>query len=60
MHLLIVHHETEIGLALREMVQGYSAHTADCVTTDDTALEWAAQAAECHLLLTQLESDGVE
>jgi hypothetical protein len=60
MHLLIVHHEEEIGQALQAMVQEYTAHTADCVTTDHAALEWAGQAAECGLLVTQLESEGVD
>jgi CheY-like chemotaxis protein/predicted Ser/Thr protein kinase len=60
MHLLIVHHEEEIGQALQAMVQEYTAHTADCVTTDQAALEWAGQAAKCDLLVTQLESEGVD
>jgi CheY-like chemotaxis protein len=59
MHLLIVHHEEEIGQALQAMVQEYTAHPADCITTDHAALEWA-EAAECDLLVTQLESDGVD
>ncbi len=60
MHLLIVHHEAEIGIALQGMIQEYTAHTVDCVATDNAALEWAGQAAECVLLLTQLESEGVD
>lgn len=60
MNLLIVHHEEEIGQALQAMVQEYTAHTADYVATDDAALEWAGQAPECDLLVTQLESEGVD
>ncbi|MGI8957369.1 MAG: DUF4388 domain-containing protein [Chthoniobacterales bacterium] len=60
MHLLIVHHEPEIGQALQTMIQEYTAHTADCVTTDEAALEWARQAPGCDLLVTQLESEGVD
>ncbi len=60
MHLLIVHHEPEIGQALQAMIQEYTAHTADCVTTDEAALEWARQAPSCDLLVTQLESEGVD
>ncbi|MEO8045162.1 MAG: DUF4388 domain-containing protein [Spartobacteria bacterium] len=60
MHILIVHHEPEIGQALQAMVQEYTVHRADCVTTDDDALAWAGQAAGCDLLVTQLESEGVD
>ena len=60
MHLLIVHHEKEIGQPLQTMVQEYTAQTADYVTTDQAALEWAGQATECDLLVTQLESEGVD
>jgi hypothetical protein len=60
MHLLIVHHEEEIGQTLQAMVQEYTAHTAGWVTTDYAALEWAGQAAECDLLVTQLESESVD
>ncbi len=60
MHLLIVHHEMEIGLALQGMIHEYTAHTADFVTTDDVALVWAVEAQGCDLLLTQLESEGVD
>ncbi|MEO7724641.1 MAG: DUF4388 domain-containing protein [Chthoniobacterales bacterium] len=60
MHLLIVHREAEIGLALQTMIQEYTSHRADCVTTDGPALEWAAQAGSCDLLVTQLESEGVD
>ncbi|MBA3651613.1 MAG: hypothetical protein H0W66_09095, partial [Chthoniobacterales bacterium] len=60
MRLLIVHHEAEIGLALQKMIQDYSSHRADCVTTDAAALGCAAQAGSCDLLLTQLESEGVD
>ncbi len=60
MQLLFVHHEPEIGQALRAMVREYTAHTADFAATDREALEWAAQCAECHLLVTQLESEGAD
>ncbi|MEO8440810.1 MAG: DUF4388 domain-containing protein [Spartobacteria bacterium] len=60
MQLLIVHHEEAIGRALQGMVQEYTAHTVDCVTTGRDALEWAGQAAGCDLLVTQLESEGVD
>jgi hypothetical protein len=41
MQLLIVHHEAEIGQALRGMVREYTAHTAEFVALDGAALEWA-------------------
>jgi CheY-like chemotaxis protein len=59
MQLLIVHHEAEIGQTLLGMVREYTAHMVDCVTTTEAALEWAGQSAECDLLVTQLESEGV-
>ena len=37
MHLLIVHHEAEIGLVLQKMIQEYTSHGVDCVTTDAAA-----------------------
>ena len=60
MQLLIVHHEPEIGLALRAMVHEYTAHAAEFAASDRAALEWAGQGPECHLLITQLESEGVD
>ena len=60
MQLLIVHHEAEIGQALLAMVREYTAHTAACVASDAAALEWAGREAECDLLITQLEGEGVD
>jgi CheY-like chemotaxis protein len=60
MHLLIVHREEQIGQVLQTMVQEYTAHTADYVRSDRAAIEWAEEAAECELLLTQLEGEGVD
>jgi CheY-like chemotaxis protein len=60
MQLLIVHHEPEIGQALVAMVQEYTAHAAEFAASDRAALEWAEQCPECHLLVTQLESEGVD
>ena len=60
MHLLIVHREEEMGRALQALVREYTAHTAEFVTTDEAALAWAGQSAECDLLVTQLESEGVD
>jgi CheY-like chemotaxis protein len=60
MQLLIVHHDAEIGEALRGMVRDYSVHAADFVASDHAALAWAEQRAECDLLITQLESESVD
>ncbi len=60
MQLLIVHHEAEIGEPLQAMVQEYTSHAADFVATGEEALAWAAQADGCDLLITQLESAGVD
>ncbi len=60
MQLLIVHHEPEIGQALQEMVRQYTGHTAEFAATDEEALAWAEQAEGCNLLITQLESEGVD
>ena len=60
MQILIVHHEPEVGEILQAMVQEYTGHTVDFVATDQAALEWAGQASVCQLLVTQLESEGVE
>jgi CheY-like chemotaxis protein len=60
MQLLIVHHEAEIGQALREMLREYTAHAIEFVATESAAFEWAAQGPECQLLVTELESDDVD
>src|SRR5262245_38075462 len=60
MQLLIAHQESEIGLALAGMVRDYTAHSADFVTSNEAALEWVEQHPECDLLITQLESEGVD
>lgn len=60
MHLLVVHQEEEIGQALQLMVQEYTAHTAACVGSERAAREWADHAPRCDLLVTQLESEGLD
>lgn len=60
MQLLIAHQESEIGQALAGMVRDYTAHTADFVTSNEAALQWIDQYPECDLLITQLESEGVD
>ena len=60
MQVLIVHHEAEIGQVLLGMVREYTAHPAKFVASNDAALEWAGQNAECDLLVIQLESEGVD
>src|SRR4051812_6393919 len=60
MQLLIAHQESEIGLALAAMVRDYTAHTADFVASNEAALKWIDQYPECDLLITQLESEGVD
>jgi len=60
MQVLIVHHEAEIGQALLGMVREYTEHTVDCVATTEAALEWAGRNETCDLLVTQLESEGVD
>jgi len=60
MQLLIVHDEPEIGEPLRRMVEEYSGHAAAFVPGESAALEWAEQSTECDLLITQLQSEGVD
>ncbi len=60
MQLLLVHQEPEIGQALVEIVRQYSGHQAEFFASDAAALEWAEQVPECNLLITQLESEGVD
>jgi len=60
MQLLIVHHEEEIGQTLLGMVREYTTHSVDCVATAAAALEWAGQNSACDLLVTQLESEGID
>jgi hypothetical protein len=60
MQLLIAHQEPEIGLALAGMVRDYTAHTADLVNSNEAALEWIDQYPKCDLLITELESEGVD
>ena len=60
MQLLIVHRDAEIGEGLVGLIRDYSAHAADFVASDEAAEAWAEQHAECDLLLTQLEGEGVD
>ena len=60
MQLLIVHRDAEMGEALLGMVRDYTTHAADLVPSDRAALQWAEQQPACDLLLTQLESEGID
>ena len=59
MQLLIVHRDPELGEALVQMVKSYTRHHCQLVTSDALAMEWARRHQRCELLLTQLESEGI-
>jgi CheY-like chemotaxis protein len=60
MQALIVHDDVEVGEQLLRMVQDYTSHDCDFVSSDATALLWAREHARCRLLLTQLAGSGVD
>ncbi len=60
MELLVVHREAEVGEQLVQMVKDYTTHECDLVGSDAAAVEWARRHARCTLLLTQLDSEGVD
>ncbi len=60
MHLLIVHHDREVGEGLLEMVREYTSEEVDYVTSDEAALAWAQSQPECDLLLSQLDGPGID
>ena len=59
MQLLIVHRDPELGEALVQMVKSYTRHHCQLLTSDASAMEWARRHQRCDLLLTQLESEGI-
>lgn len=59
MQLLIVHQDVEVGEPLAEMVKEYTDHRCGFATSDRAALDWARGVPRCSLLLTQLQSEGV-
>ena len=60
MEILIVHRDAEIGEQLVQMVKDYTAHGCERADSDAAALDWGRRHAQCALLLTQLEGDGVD
>lgn len=60
MHLLIVHRDPEMGEALVQMMKSYTHHPCQLVPSDKAAMEWARQHKHCHLLLVQLEAEGID
>lgn len=60
MQLLIVHHDGEVGEQLVQMVKDYTSHECDFVRRDTEAIKWARKHAHCALLITQLESSGID
>lgn len=60
MELLIVHRDAEVGEQLVQMVKDYTAHECDLAGSDAAALEWGRRHARCALLVTQLESEGID
>jgi len=60
MQLLIVHDDAEVGEQLAGMVADYTGHACDLVESDAAAQQWAQKHARCHLLLAQLEGNGVD
>jgi CheY-like chemotaxis protein len=59
MQLLIVHRDPEMGEALVQMVKSYTRHHCQLVPTEAAAMEWGRHHQRCDLLLTQLESEGI-
>jgi CheY-like chemotaxis protein len=60
MQLLIVHHDPEMGEALVQMVKSYTRHQCKLVGSGVAAMDWARRHQQCNLLLTQLETDGID
>lgn len=60
MQTLIVHDDVEVGEQLLRMVQDYTSHDCDFVSSEATAVRWAREHARCRLLLTQLAGPGVD
>jgi Domain of unknown function (DUF4388) len=60
MQLLIAHRDQEIGEQLVQMVKDYTTHECDLVGSDAAALDWGRRRAQCVLLLTQLEGEGLD
>jgi Domain of unknown function (DUF4388) len=60
MQLLVVHHDVEIGEQLVQMMKDYTAHECELVASNAAAVEWGKRHAQCRLLLTQLEAEGVD
>ena len=59
MQLLIVHRDPEMGDALVQMIKNYTRHVCHLVSSDASAMDWARRHQRCDLLLTQLESEGI-
>lgn len=60
MQLLIVHRDAALGEQLVQMVKDYTAHECDLVGTNAAAIDWGRAHAQCTLLLTQLQDNGVD
>ncbi len=62
MQLLVVHHDTEVGEQLVQMVEDYTPHHCDYVRGEAAALAWSRSHARCSLLIAQLDgfaTDGL-
>ena len=60
MQLLVVHHDTEVGEQLVQMVEDYSAHHCDYVRDESAALAWGERVARCGLLIAQLDGPNTD
>ena len=60
MQLLIVHHDPEMGGELVQMVNNYTRHSCNLVSSDTEAMDWARDHQRCDLLLTELEAAGID
>jgi DNA-binding NtrC family response regulator len=52
--------DPEMGEALVQMVKSYTRHQCHLVRSDSSAMDWARRHKQCHLLLAQLEAEGVD
>lgn len=52
--------DPEMGDALVQMVKSYTRHQCHFVRSDSSAMDWVRRHKQCHLLLAQLEAEGVD
>lgn len=60
MHILVVHHDAEVGEQLVQMIRDYTPHACELAMSEAAATRWGRAQAQCRLLIAELDAPELD